>query len=202
MCFILAFFILATSLYVSSNRIVIEYALKSFNSAISSASYYAIDKIVDEEYSYEDIVKIKTDDQGQISMVAANGYQVNKIAAVVAENAFNYLSKEVAKGAEVPIGAFTGFRLFSGFGKRIPMKVVSISSVKCNMVSEFQQAGINQTRHSLYLKINCEASVVTKTQTKEVSDQISVLVFDNLIVGKVPNVLLTPLNVGSGEKKQ
>ena len=99
------------------------------------------------------------------------------------------------------MGAFTGIRLISGFGAKVRMKVISVASVKCDFVSEFAQAGINQTRHSLYLNINCVVNVVTKTKTKKINDKITVLVFDNLIVGKVPNVVVTPITIGKSEIK-
>lgn len=78
------------------------------------------------------------------------------------------------------------------------MKVISVSSVKCDFVSDFTQAGINQTRHSMYININCVVNFVTKTATREINDVISILVFDNLIVGKVPDVIVSPITIGKG----
>jgi hypothetical protein len=80
------------------------------------------------------------------------------------------------------------------------MKLLSVSSVKCDIISNFTQAGINQTRHSLYLDINCTVSIVTKTARKIAKDKISVLIYDNLIIGKVPSVFINSQIVGSGEE--
>ena len=49
-CFLIAFLTLVASLYFSSDRIVVDYAVKYFYSSISSASYYAVDVIVDKKY--------------------------------------------------------------------------------------------------------------------------------------------------------
>ncbi len=200
-CFLIAFLTLVISLYFSSDRIVVDYAVKCFDSAISSASYYAVDIIVDKKYGYADLVDVKTDKDGQISMVVTDSYEVNSLSTTVATNAFNYLTSEIKKGVDVPVCVFTGIRLISGFGPIVKMKVISVASVKCDMISSFTQAGINQTRHSLYLNINCTVNIVTKTATKTINDTISVLVFDNLIVGKVPSVMITPFTIGKGEVK-
>ena len=200
-CFLITFLTLVASLYFSSDRIVVDYAVKCFYSSISSASYYAVDVIVDKKYRYADLVDVKTDKDGQISMVVTDSYEVNRLSMTVARNAFNYLTGEIKKGVDVPVCAFTGIRLISGFGPTVKMKVISVASVKCDMISTFTQAGINQTRHSLYLNINCTVNIVTKTATKTVNDAISVLVFDNLIVGKVPSVMITPFTIGKGEVK-
>lgn len=201
LCFFTAFVITVVSIYFSSDRIVVSLAEKTFDSIISSASYHAVDIIVEGKYRYSDLVDIKTDSSGNVGMIITDSYAVNKLAATAATKAYAYLSEKIEKGVEVPLGAFTGIRLISGFGAKVRMKVISVASVKCDFVSEFAQAGINQTRHSLYLNINCVVNVVTKTKTKKISDKITVLVFDNLIVGKVPNVVVTPITIGKSEIK-
>lgn len=201
LCFFTAFVITVVSIYFSSDRIVVSLAEKTFDSIISSASYHAVDIIVEEKYRYSDLVDIKTDSSGNVGMIITDSYAVNKLAATAVTKAYDYLSEKIEKGVEVPLGAFTGIRLISGFGAKVRMKVISVVSVKCDFVSEFAQAGINQTRHSLYLNINCVVNVVTKTKTKKINDKITVLVFDNLIVGKVPNVVVTPITIGKSEIK-
>lgn len=201
LCFFTTFVITVVSIYFSSDRIVVSLAEKTFDSIISSASYHAVDIIVEEKYRYSDLVDIKTDSSGNVGMIITDSYAVNKLAATAATKAYDYLSEKIEKGVEVPLGAFTGIRLISGFGAKVRMKVISVASVKCDFVSEFAQAGINQTRHSLYLNINCVVNVVTKTKTKTINDKITVLVFDNLIVGKVPNVVVTPITIGKSEIK-
>lgn len=201
LCFFTAFVITVVSIYFSSDRIVVSLAEKTFDSIISSASYHAVDIIVEEKYRYSDLVDIKTDSSGNVGMIITDSYAVNKLAATAATKAYDYLSEKIEKGVEVPLGAFTGIRLISGFGAKVRMKVISVASVKCDFVSEFAQAGINQTRHSLYLNINCVVNVVTKKKTKKINDKITVLVFDNLIVGKVPNVVVTPITIGKSEIK-
>lgn len=201
LCFFTAFVITVVSIYFSSDRIVVSLAEKTFDSIISSASYHAVDIIVEEKYRYSDLVDIKTDSSGNVGMIITDSYAVNKLAATAATKAYDYVSEKIEKGVEVPLGAFTGIRLISGFGAKVSMNVISVASVKCDFVSEFAQAGINQTRHSLYLNIICVVNVVTKTKTKKINDKITVLVFDNLIVGKVPNVVVTPITIGKSEIK-
>lgn len=201
LCFLAAFVITVVSIYFSSDRIVVSFAEKTFDSIISSASYHAVDIIVEEKYNYSDLIKIRTDSSGNVGMIITDSYAVNKLATTAATKAYDYLTAEIDKGVEVPVGAFTGIRLISGFGAKVRMKVISVASVKCDFISEFAQAGINQTRHSLYLNINCIVNVVTKTKTETINDKITILVFDNLIVGKVPEVAVTPITIGKSEIK-
>ena len=48
------------------------------------------------------------------------------------------------------------------------------------------------------LNLRCETAVLTRTGNKTVKNEISMLIYDNLIVGKVPSVLISPMIVGQG----
>ena len=194
------FILIAGTLYYSSNKVLINLGYESYRSLISSASYNAIDEIIDTGYDYKNLFDISTNKDNEINMVVTNSYLVNSLATDIATKTYNYLNKKANFGVDVPLGAFTGIKLISGFGSKVKMKLITVSSVKCDIISNFTQAGINQTRHSLYLDINCTVSIVTKTATKNVNDKISVLIYDNLIIGKVPSVLVNSQIVGRGEE--
>ena len=130
LCFFTAFVITVVSIYFSSDRIVVSLAEKTFDSIISSASYHAVDIIVEEKYRYSDLVDIKTASSGNVGMIITDSYAVNKLAATAVTKAYDYLSEKIEKGVEVPLGAFTGIRLISGFGAKVRMKVISVASVK------------------------------------------------------------------------
>lgn len=200
-CFICAVLITAGCLYVSSNKILEQLALNSFSSLISSASYHAIDETLEPKYDYKSLVSVSTDNDGQINMVMTDSYKVNLMASSVATSAYKYLDENTKKGVDVPVCAFTGIKLISGFGVPIKMKLISVSSVKCEIISDFKQAGINQTRHSLYLNVLCTVNLITKTSSKVVSDKITVLIYDNLIVGKVPEVFVDTQVIGKATEK-
>ena len=200
-CFFVSVILLAISLYFSSNKIMVDLAMESYSSAISGTSYNAIAKMVKSGYKYEDLTKIYTDNNGLVTMIITNSIKVNEVASSIATDTYNYLQSEIDSGVLVPLGAFTGLRLFSGFGPKIKMNLISIASVKCDILSEFRSAGINQVRHVLYLNVVSTVSLVTKTATKQVSDKITILVYDNLIVGKVPEVFINSQILGSGTEK-
>ena len=77
--------------------------------------------------------------------------------------------------------------------------LLSTDSYGVNKIaSDISKAGINQTRHTLMLNLRCETAVLTRTGNKTVKNEISMLIYDNLIVGKVPSVLISPMIVGQG----
>ena len=199
-CFLVSVCTLSCFLYFSSNKILENLSLKSFETLISSSSYNAINNILAEGYDYKSLIDVSTNSNGEIVMVTTDSIKVTAIASLAATTTYNYLNDFTNRGVEVPIGAFTGIQLLSGFGKTIRMKLISVSSVKCEIISNFTEAGINQTRHTISINILSTVSLVTKTSNKVVNDSISILVYDNLIIGKIPEVYLNSQVIGNANK--
>ena len=194
----LLFVVIFSVLFVSSGKIMREYAMKNYGSVITDATYRAFDAVINDGYDFSSLIKTDKNNDGEIIFVSANSYGVNKIAASISEITQQILNENADRGVPIPIGAFTGIRILAGFGKKVWMKLLSVSQVKTEIVSSFEQAGINQTRHTLTLNLHCETSVVTRPGVEVVENDISLLIYDNLIIGKVPSVFISPMVVGRG----
>ncbi|MBQ3235213.1 MAG: sporulation protein YunB [Clostridia bacterium] len=188
--FLLLFFAIFITLYSFSNKMLIGIGEASYKGVLSTASYYAIENSLSEEFNYQELFTVHKNDTGEISMITTDSYKFNSLTTTLANYVGEYLTDYINRGVDVPLGVFTGIRLLQGFGKPIRMKLVAINSVKCDVVSKFETAGINQTRHTLYLNVTPDVSVVTRFSTKNVSDKITVMLYDNLIIGEVPEVYL------------
>lgn len=189
--FILLFLGIFISLYSFSNRMLIEIGEASFKGVLSSASYYAIEKTLDDKFNYEELFTVHKTKDDKISMITSDSYKFNTLTTSLAESVTEYMTDYVNKGVDVPLGVFSGIRLIQGFGKPVKMKLIAIHSVKCDVISKFESAGINQTRHTLYLSVTPDVSVVTRVSTKNLYDNITVMLYDNVIIGEVPDVYLT-----------
>ncbi len=199
--FICCVIILSFSLYISSEKVLEEIAVKKYSSVISTASYRAIDSVMENDYDYKSLVKTQQNNDGDIIMLMTDSYVVNKLATEIANTAFKILKEECENGLDVPLGAFSGIRMLSGFGVPINMKLLTVSNVKCEISSRFENLGINQTRHLMYINIISDVAIITKISTKTASDNISILAYDNLLVGKIPSVLVDSSVIGKGSVK-
>lgn len=184
------FFAIVITLYYFSNKMLIDLGKSTYSGMLSSSAYYAISETVKENYRYEDLIVIHKNDDKEITMITANTYKVNSLASALADYVINYLEENTAKGVAVPIGVFTGIKLFSGFGSKVNMPLITVTSVKCDIISEFEEAGINQTRHAIYVDIIPEVYIVTRFKTEDLTDKIRIMIFDNYIVGEVPKVFI------------
>ncbi len=162
--------------------------------AVNDAVYYTLS----DQIRYEDLVTVDRGEDGNIQAISANSFQINRIARDTAYMSQQNLKKMSEDGIEIPLGAFSGIEAWAGFGPRINIKIIPISNVECRFVSEFESAGINQTKHSIYLEIVADISIIMPSGTSNFASLTPVLVCESVLVGKVPDTYLQADIFGNG----
>ena len=139
------------------------------------------------EHTYDELFTLEKDKDGNITMIKSNIIPINEIISDVAVKIQNTINQRGRENIEIALGSFTGFKLLSGKGPGIPIRISSIGNVETDLRSEFLEKGINQTLHRVYLQVDCEVSILTPYNS--ISEKISnqVLLIENVIVGKIPN---------------
>lgn len=162
--------------------------------AVNDAIYYTLS----DRIRYEDLVTVTKDDEGEIVAITSNAFQINRIARDTAYMSQQNLKSMSEDGIEVPLGAFTGVEAWAGFGPKVNIKIIPISNVECRFVSEFEAAGINQTKHSVYLEIVADISIILPSETSNFASLTEVLICESVLVGKVPSTYLQTDIFGGG----
>jgi sporulation protein YunB len=139
---------------------------------------------------YDDLVKITRNEAGDIVAVAANPLKINKIARDTASISQSNLKNLSLNGIPIPLGALTGIEAFAGLGPSIHFRIIPVSSVSCGFSSIFESVGINQTKHSIYLNIVADISIVMPSKTENFAVATDILVGESVIVGTVPDAYL------------
>ena len=154
--------------------------------AVNDAVYYTLS----DELRYEDLVSVERDTQGNIVAVTANALKINKIARDTASISQSNLKNLSLNGIPIPLGALTGIEAFAGLGPQIPFRIIPVSSVSCDFSSVFESVGINQTKHSIYLNVIADISIVMPSRTENFAVVTEILVGEFVIVGSVPDTYL------------
>ena len=154
--------------------------------AVNDAVYYTLS----DELRYEDLVSVERDTQGNIVAVTANALKINKIARDTASISQSNLKNLSLNGIPIPLGALTGIEAFAGLGPQIPFRIIPVSSVSCDFSSVFESVGINQTKHSIYLNVIADISIVMPSRTENFAVITEILVGEFVIVGNVPDTYL------------
>ncbi|WDC83658.1 sporulation protein YunB [Caloramator sp. mosi_1] len=136
--------------------------------------------------SYDDIITVKTDKDGNIVMIQANSVELNRIGSEISLSVQDRIRNIEGRKGSIPLGVVLKNDILANYGPKIPFKMKPVGSVNTNYRSEFQAAGINQTRHIIYLDIKASVQVIVPFARNNVSVITSVPISESIIVGKVP----------------
>ena len=140
-----------------------------------------------QKYKYEDLITITKDADNNITMIQSNMVPINLITSDVAENIQKRLKNEENNKIKLKLGAISASKFLSGIGPEIPISVHVIGNVDTKVESKFENAGINQTIHKIYLQVNCRVGVLTPYTNINESIENQVLIAENIIVGQIPS---------------
>ena len=154
--------------------------------AVNDAVYYTLRDGV----RYEDLVEVERNNIGDITSVSANALKINRIARDTASISQSNLKNLSLNGIPIPLGALTGIEALAGVGPSIRFRIIPVSSVACTFTSGFQSVGINQTRHSIYLNVVTDISIVMPSKTENFAVITEILIAECVLVGKIPDTYL------------
>ena len=154
-------------------------ATKALNQAITN-------QLRDTDYTYDTMVKLGKDNDGQIISMETNTTQINEIQAQLTENTIKQL--EIMEGTVYKIHLGTLLHSEYWAGKGIPLKfhLQPAGYVTTKILNSFTEAGINQTRHEIKFRITASIGVATTGYHTSTDVGIDFVLADTLIVGDVP----------------
>lgn len=136
--------------------------------------------------SYESMVDIQRDANGNIVSIQTNAMQLNALKSQINSSIAASLSGLSGKELGIPIGSLTGLALLNGRGPKISAIISITGSAQTNFINSFDEAGINQTRHQIFLKTTVNLLVVFPTKTLSTAYTYTTLAAETIIIGKVP----------------
>lgn len=143
------------------------------------------EKVVSET-DYKDIVYVHKDDEGRIVMIQANTIILNQIMAKTSNAIIDSFNDE-EEYVKIPLGQISGITFLSGSGPKIGVKIILCRQLNVSVEDKFEQAGINQTRHKIYLQINSPIRIAVPLMGKEFNVVTTIPMAETIIVGEVPN---------------
>ena len=146
--------------------------------------------VFSEGFDYNDIINIEKDDDGNITLLRSNTAMQNFFAAQVVLNCSNRLEKFEAICVDLPIGYLTNNSFFYNMGPSLNIKMKQVGNIITSYESIFESAGINQTRHKIYLNVEMTIRVIVPLKSRDVTISQQIPVADTIIVGKIPDTAI------------
>lgn len=177
------------------NPIIVSIGEAKTKSLATKAINTAVTEVLCEGYSYDDIIDIKTDGNGNITYIQAHSLVINKLTRDLVSASQSKLDIIGEQGIGIPLGTLIGVPILMGKGPEIRIKLFPIGAISCSFSSEFTQAGINQTNHKIYVNVNSSVSVILPIASRHINNTSQFLICESIIVGVVPEVYLNSDNL-------
>ena len=183
-----ALFLAAAGLLLEKNleKVILDMAHARAEAMAVEYINEAVRDIMDGSVTYEDMMTVRTDSAGRVTMLQANAVRMNELATVTALRAQARLESADAQSVSIPLGAALGLPFLSALGPRVQVRIVPVSAVSAAFSTEFESAGINQTRHKIYLSLHATVRLVIPSGARQVALSGQVLIAESIIVGEVP----------------
>ena len=158
----------------------------------------ALEEVMNQSLDYADFVDVHYDAEGEASMLSANTILMNRIASEAAGAAQENIDTLAGEGIVLPLGSALGSGVFSGKGPRLRFEILPVGTVKTAFVTEFESAGINQTRHKISLEATASGRNVLPSGARTVTAHTSALMAESILVGDVPQSYIQVPETGDG----
>lgn len=133
------------------------------------------------------LVNVTLDEHGRVVLIQPNTMEFNRLAADTTMKVQDALEEITDEKIDIPIGQVLGSQMLASMGPKITVTIIPVGTVQVKVVDKFEQAGINQTRHMVYLAATTQIRIVVPLVSQSVSVNTQVPIAEYVVVGEVPN---------------
>lgn len=146
--------------------------------------------IYSKDFNYNDIIITEKDNDGNITMLRADTVKLNYLSAKLVLASNDKIGELEEIGLKVPMGYVTKNLIFYNLGPKISVDMTQIGNITSSYESVFESAGINQTRHKIYLNVNMKMKLIVPLNSRDVEITSQIPISETIIVGKIPNTAI------------
>ena len=139
------------------------------------------------ELSYDMFAKINYSSSGAIASIESDTVAINKFKASFALSITRALEEINQFNFYIRLGTLMGPEFVTERGPKIYFNVLSSEYVQTEIVSRFEEAGINQTAHKILLDVSVNVCCYFPGYTTSVTVQSELCLAETVIIGTVPS---------------
>ncbi len=138
------------------------------------------------DLKYDDLANISRDENGIVTSIETDTMMVNRFKAAFALSVTDALNEIENFSFHLHLGTLLGPEFLTETGPKIPFKVSSSQYVQTEILSKFEESGINQTIHRIYLDVSINVCCYFPGYTTAATINTELTLAETIIVGNVP----------------
>lgn len=162
-----------------------QYNLQSIVSR--AANQAVIEQMILAEISYNDLINLQMDENGRVTILSYNSPEVNRLQSIISESVSNKIDRIGPTDIYVPVLNILNIDFLNNKGPRLKFRITPAAYVETDIESSFENTGINQVNHQIFIVLKITSSALIPNYTTYVQTQMKVCVAQTVIIGKVPN---------------
>ena len=144
-------------------------------------------ELENEDADYSKLVNLTTNADGEVISLESNVMNINKLKTRIVQRLEREIERLPEVDIQIPIGTLLGIQLLHGKGFSVGMTVQPMGFATASIISEFSEAGLNQTLHRIVIEIKADVDAIIPGFSTRVPVKTTIVAAETVIVGRVPN---------------
>ncbi len=172
--------------FSAAEEISSDYAATYINEKIDELTENII---AERGLSYKDFY-VSDSKEGEMRQITVNSVLVNEICSKISAGLSRSLTDADEANISLPLGMFTGIKLFSNTGPEVAIRLMPVGSAACDYASTLESGGINSVNYSIFLNIDAAVKIVCPFSSKTIDIKRKYVLVDTVFQGSVPEYYL------------
>nr|MDD6335650.1 sporulation protein YunB [bacterium] len=137
------------------------------------------------------LVNLIRDETGSVVALQADPVRLTQVSTQVIQITQDKLNGLKRQSIGIPIGALFGpGSVWASFGPKVSLHVMPAGNVTAEFYTQFEQAGINQTLHRVFLRLHTSIAILVPTGSKSIDIDSEIPISETILIGDVPEYYL------------
>lgn len=156
--------------------------------AVNRMIQRAVLEVLEEDgLRYQSFVSLQQNQNGETTALTTDTVLINRLQGELLEKILQTLQETRQITLQLPLGSLTGSQFLAGRGPLVSLKLRPVGIVKTKIVNQFDEAGINQTRHRIQLQVTVDMLSLLPGYRISSQAQSNIILAETIIVGLVPD---------------
>ena len=156
--------------------------------AVNRMIQRAVLEVLEEDgLRYQSFVSLQQNLNGETTALMTDTVLINRLQGELLEKILQTLQETRQITLQLPLGSLTGSQFLAGRGPLVTLWLRPVGLVKTKIINQFDEAGINQTRHRIQLQVTVDMLSLLPGYRISSQAQSNIILAETIIVGLVPD---------------
>lgn len=156
--------------------------------AVNRMIQRAVLEVLEEDgLRYQSFVSLQQNQNGETTALTTDTVLINRLQGELLEKILQTLQETRQITLQLPLGSLTGSQFLAGRGPLVTLRLRPVGLVKTKIINQFDEAGINQTRHRIQLQVTVDMLSLLPGYRISSQAQSNIILAETIIVGLVPD---------------